>query len=46
MEEKKRVHRLCAETGLRLAFPHDPTRAGVCVELADGKPVISRVLDF
>ena len=46
LEEKQRVLRMCEDRGLRLAFPHDPKVGGVEVEMASGRPTISRALDL
>ena len=46
LEEKQRVLQLCADRGLRLAFPHDPEVGGVEVDVASGRPSISRTLDI
>jgi glyoxylase-like metal-dependent hydrolase (beta-lactamase superfamily II) len=46
LQEKERVLRMCAERGLRLAFPHDPNVGGVQVELSAGRPIVSQTLDL
>jgi glyoxylase-like metal-dependent hydrolase (beta-lactamase superfamily II) len=46
MEEKRDVHRRCAQEGLALAFPHDPDVGGVKLDVIEGKPVVSEVLDL
>ncbi len=44
--EKTRTLRRCGESGLALAFPHDPDLGGVTVELIKNKPIIKQRLDL
>jgi glyoxylase-like metal-dependent hydrolase (beta-lactamase superfamily II) len=46
LEERREVYRRCAQDGLMLAFPHDPECGGVAVDVVDGKPVVSKILDL
>lgn len=42
--EKEAIYRRCAEEGLMLAFPHDPTTGGVAIEGPVEKPIVTRSL--
>lgn len=46
LAEKREVYRRCTQEGLLLAFPHDPRRGGVGLEMVGDKPVVTRSLDL
>lgn len=46
IEEKQRIFKWCRDEGLLLAFPHDPSVAGVSLNGTPEKPIIAAPLDL
>ena len=42
IEEKESMHRRCLDTGMQLAFPHDPAIGGAVLHGSVDRPVVSR----
>ncbi len=46
IREKQETYKKCMDDGLLLAFPHDPTIAGVALDGPIEKPIVARQIDL